>query len=512
MKPKKKNNLNKPPKADKKKPKISLCMIVRNEARWLPECLNSVKGLVDEMIVVDTGSTDETVKIAEGYGARVLHKSWDDNFSESRNYALKHATGDWILHLDADEKLVKEDTLLVKRIIKNKEINGVYCLFYNTQKDTLGHSQFYLPRLFRNNIGIYYTGRIHETPVIPGNISFSNIRINHYGYSLDEITMETKRKRNASILLQEIRKNPENASVHFYLAKNYYEQGLYDLSLEEGKEVLRLIPGDVIAKRPEVETFLMMAYSHYNKGNYQEAEKLCTQAIEIKSNYIDPHFFLGHLYLMQDKYDSSIASFQRYFQIKDTLEKNPEFNHLVIYSFTKSHEAHAGIGTAHGKQGNYAESISQFEKAISFCPEYAEAYNGLGVIHGQQGRLDKAVTYLKTALRIKPEYSEAYKNLGIVYAMQENFSLAIETFEKAIQINPYIAEIHNDLGVVLAKEERFERAIQSFKRAIGINPNYQQASNNLTLAYEKLHEKRITPLPNNPAHMLKQLHPSEADK
>lgn len=481
-----------------KKPKISLCMIVRNEARWLPKCLNSVKGIVDEMIIVDTGSTDETVKIAEGYGAQVSHLAWNDNFSEARNHAIKHAAGDWILHLDADEELAKEDIPLVKRVIKSKEKNGVYCLFYSTQKDTSGHSQFYLPRLFRNNIGVYYKGRIHETPVIPGTISFSNIRIIHHGYSLDEGEMAIKRRRNASILLQELKKNPKGVAVHFYLAKNYYEQGLYDLSLEEGKEVLRLLPSDDIAKRPELEILLIMAYSHYNKGNYQEAEKLCAQAIEIKPNYIDPPFFLGHLYLLQGKYAPSIASFQRYFQVKDNLERNPEFNHLVIYSLTKSHEAHAGIGTAYGKLGNYEESVSQFKKAISVCPEYAEAYNGLGVIHGYQGRLAEAVTYLKTALRIKPKYSEAYKNLGIVYAMQEKVSLAVEAFEKAIQINPYTAELHNDLGVVLAKEGRFECAIQSFKRAVEIRPDYPQASNNLTLAYKKLQEKDLTiPLPNN---------------
>ncbi|MDO8092741.1 MAG: tetratricopeptide repeat protein [Candidatus Brocadiales bacterium] len=493
MTAKKKNNLNN--NHLQEQPKISLCMIVKNEARWLSRCLNSVKGLVNEMIIVDTGSTDETVKIAKGYGANVFHHPWNDNFSESRNYALKHAAGDWILHLDADEELVQEDIPLVKGIIKKKELNGVYCLFYSTQNASSGHSKFFLPRLFRNNIGICYRGRIHETPVIPGNTSFSNIRIIHYGYSLDEVTMATKRKRNASILLEEVRKNPKDVALHFYLAKNYYEQELYDLSLKEGEAVLTIFSNDNIAKKPELEIFLIMAYSHYNKGNYQEAERLCTQAIERKPNYIDPYFFLGHLYLMQDKYASSIASFQRYFQIKDTLKKNPEFNHLVIYSFTKSHEAHAGLGTAFGKLGNYAASINQFKKAISICPQFAEAYNGLGVIHGYQGRLDNAVTYLKTALQIKPVYSEAYKNLGIVYAMQEKSSLAIEAFKKVIQINPDIAEIHNDLGVVLAKEGRFEHAIQSFKRAIEINPNYSRASNNLMLTYKKLHENSLaTPI------------------
>ncbi len=90
------------------KNQVSLCMIVKNEEDYLPQCLESIKDIVDEIIIVDTGSTDKTVKIAESYGAKVYYFKWNNNFSEARNESLKYATKDWILILDADDELHSE--------------------------------------------------------------------------------------------------------------------------------------------------------------------------------------------------------------------------------------------------------------------------------------------------------------------------------------------------------------------------------------------------------------------
>ncbi len=84
---------------------VSLCMIVKNEEDNLPRCLESIKDIVDEIIIVDTGSTDKTVEIAKSYGAKVYYLKWNNNFSEARNESLKYATKDWILILDGDDEL-----------------------------------------------------------------------------------------------------------------------------------------------------------------------------------------------------------------------------------------------------------------------------------------------------------------------------------------------------------------------------------------------------------------------
>lgn len=97
--------------------KLSLSMIVKNEERFLPGCLESVKGLVDEIVIVDTGSTDGTKKIAESCRAKIIDFKWCDDFSAARNESLRHVTGDWVLYLDADERLDKSFHGTVRKLI-----------------------------------------------------------------------------------------------------------------------------------------------------------------------------------------------------------------------------------------------------------------------------------------------------------------------------------------------------------------------------------------------------------
>src|SRR3989338_2535121 len=98
---------------------ISLCMITKNEEKYLEQCLNSVKAFVDEVVIVDTGSIDKTKEIAKRFNAKIYDFKWVDDFSAARNESLKYATKDWILVLDADEVLEEKDCLKIKELIKN---------------------------------------------------------------------------------------------------------------------------------------------------------------------------------------------------------------------------------------------------------------------------------------------------------------------------------------------------------------------------------------------------------
>ena len=106
------------------RPTISLCMIVRNEERFIGQCLGSVKDFVDEMIVVDTGSTDRTAEIAHQFGATVLDHAWTGDFSEARNYSISKASRDWILILDADERLAERDSKKLRELVRNARADG----------------------------------------------------------------------------------------------------------------------------------------------------------------------------------------------------------------------------------------------------------------------------------------------------------------------------------------------------------------------------------------------------
>ncbi len=319
---------------------ISLCMIAKNEVEHLSRCLESVKNLVEEIIIVDTGSTDNTVEIAKAYGAKTFHRPWTGNFSEARNFALKHATGDWILFLDADEELKKEDINLVKEAIKDDEVDGIRCIIHSTSKSTTALTKSYFPRLYRNNRGIYYEGAIHERPIIAGKTIVSNIRIIHHGYALDKNKMAAKLSAYTQLLQKNLKAEPDNPTTHFYLAKTYYIQGLHELALREGKEVIRLLPEDIIKARPELEIYLILACTLFETGSPQAAEEMFLKASELKPNYIDPPFFQGKMYFSMKRYEDAALYLKRYFQIKKQLETNPDVNDLVFHSLMGSHEAH----------------------------------------------------------------------------------------------------------------------------------------------------------------------------
>src|SRR3989344_1568817 len=187
-------------------PTISLCMIVKNEEKYLEQCLDSVKDLVDEIIIVDTGSTDKTKDIAKKFNAKTFDFKWTDDFSAARNESLKHATKDWTLVLDADEILDKEAVKIIKdELIRNEE-NDAYLFIqrnYTNESKIAGvvidehklgkksYSGWYgslIVRLFRNNKGYKFDGTVHELaePSIEskkGKIAMTNIPIHHYGNS-----------------------------------------------------------------------------------------------------------------------------------------------------------------------------------------------------------------------------------------------------------------------------------------------------------------------------------------
>jgi hypothetical protein len=143
-----------------RKPRLSVCMIVKNEERFLGQCLASVKGLADELIVIDTGSTHRTVEIARQHGAHVGHFEWCNDFAAARNASIAPATGDWILFLDADEELSPAEKQNLPGQLNSNNVALIRLPLTNTHQ---GHiSKPILPRLYRNIPTIQFQGCVHE--------------------------------------------------------------------------------------------------------------------------------------------------------------------------------------------------------------------------------------------------------------------------------------------------------------------------------------------------------------
>lgn len=197
-----------------RKARLSLCMIVKNEEKNLPGCLASVRGLADEVIVVDTGSQDGTREVAKQFGARLVEAAWRDDFSWARNISLEHATGDWILWLDADDRVEAAQAEAIRRLIDDEPLpaNRAFgFLIKNSGDNGLTGSVFRQIRLFPNRPDLRFESPIHEQ-VLPSleragiAVEFKPIQILHTGYA-DESTARRKQLRNRAMLEKQI-ENP----------------------------------------------------------------------------------------------------------------------------------------------------------------------------------------------------------------------------------------------------------------------------------------------------------------
>lgn len=222
------------------KPFLSLSMIVKNEEAMLEDCLKSVKNIVDEIVIVDTGSTDGTLKIAESFGAKISHYQWNDDFAAARNEALKNCTGEWILYLDADERLEASTVQNLRLILENSsdEIGAYVCTIESPHLQLDNSTELHrggYPRIFRNYgfPTIKFEGRVHEQIgpsifAINKSISFSDVVINHFGYDTTRDVMEAKVKRNYQLLLKHINEEPTNSYAWFQLGQTLAQMKLFD--------------------------------------------------------------------------------------------------------------------------------------------------------------------------------------------------------------------------------------------------------------------------------------------
>lgn len=200
-------------------PLLTAALIVRDEAAVLEECLASIRDVVDEIVVVDTGSLDATCEIALRFGARLFHHPWNDDFAEARNVALDQVRSDWVLYIDADERLVDADRERVEALLAGSDAAAFRILLHPRVRA----SAYFEFRIWRNDPAIRFVGIIHETvvPAIVGlaerehrRIETADLVLRHIGYEGDQ---RRKHLRNLPLLRRELERNPTNLFVRHHL-------------------------------------------------------------------------------------------------------------------------------------------------------------------------------------------------------------------------------------------------------------------------------------------------------
>jgi tetratricopeptide (TPR) repeat protein len=277
--------------------RLSLCMIVKDEEEMLPRCLAAVQPAVDEMIIVDTGSTDRTVEIAASFGATVLHHEWTGSFSDARNVSLDAATGDWIIYLDADEVLVEEDAQRLRALTGRVWREAFALVETNYTGDiedgtALTHTAM---RMFRNRPEYRFKGRLHEQMAyaLPGylteRIEYTQLRIEHYGYLGVVRDAKDKSRRNLDLLLQQVADGREDAFQSFNLGSEYLALGEVDTAVEHFEKSWKMLetdPGRTVY--PYVPTLANRFVTALRElGRHDAADAKADEGLELFPGYTD---------------------------------------------------------------------------------------------------------------------------------------------------------------------------------------------------------------------------------
>lgn len=372
---------------------LSLCMIVRDEAENLPSCLNSVKAAVDEMVVLDTGSTDETVAIAQSFGAQVHHFDWCDDFSAARNAALHYVTSDWVLVLDADERLDPKIVPKLKQVMQFKN-----CLVVNLVRQEIGAAQSpysLVSRLFRRHSKIQFSRPYHAmvddsvASILQRKpqwqvVELPDVAILHEGYRAGAIASRDK--------LQKARMTMER-----FLVKH---------------------PGD-----PYVCSKLGALYVQINKVSY--GIELLERGL--KSKQADPpvryelHYHLGIAYSRLQHLDQAGMHYQSAIQ-------QPILPRLKLGAYNN-------LGNLRKATGDLTGAKAVYEQALRVDPSFTMGHYNLGMTLKAMGQLEEAIAHYQQAIQLNPAYAEAYQNLGVTLLKLGKVAESLAAFERAIALH-----------------------------------------------------------------------------
>lgn len=457
-----------------KKTTLSLCMIVKNEEKYIAKSIDSVKNIVNEIVIVDTGSTDSTLEILKNYNVKLYNYKWENDFASARNFAINKVKSDWILFLDADEILdeASKDNLI--NYINRTNLDGCHFIVYNyrseNQNDFTIHYAF---RLFRNNRGYYYKGKIHEQIYnekyknITSKFSNEDIILHHYGYSVEVLEKKDKRSRNIPILLDALKENPEDSFNLFNLGNEYLAQNDVNTALHHYE--LSYSNFD-LTKHYSIHLLYRMAVCYQYIKKYDKAMRFVEEGLQHFSPNVDFEYLKGCLFLDTKRYTLAIDSFNTCLAIGDS-------------SSTVKFVNNCGSINPLMALGNLYYALSDYDKALDFYNKVLNLNSSdLSILYKIGTVLNKKYDNKNevTSSLLKYFASKDYiPNLILTshILLKENLINEVKTLiESKTEFNEYKIDEYFLKGIISLYENKYNESLEYFNKAfieidISTNPS-----------------------------------------
>ena len=410
---------------------LGVHLIVKDEAELLPNCLASLEG-ADEIVIVDTGSTDASIAIAQACGARVLQREWEHDFSAARNAGLSNAKTDWILILDADECLQTPLTKL-KQILSETTAQA-FTVSINSwlgtkPEDRVNHS---VVRLFRNKQGYSFSGRIHEavdSSIINKHgtsaISSSEIEITHFGYLPEIMNRKQKILRNEQLLQLTIAEHPEDPFHSYNLAVTYCQDG----HLDEAQRLLLHTLNHAslqVSYRPAMVRDLCKIY--LSTGNMKAIDSLLVHELERYNNYPDLHYIQGQSLESQGLLERAFLSYQHAESIPDQGLVNQKY---VSETGVGTFRPLTRMGLISQQLGLHEDAARLYHRALQYHSLYAPALLGIASAFQHLAVPDEEIGVLLVQLVPPDSTASRFAILSTLYevdAFETIAKLSRETF------------------------------------------------------------------------------------
>lgn len=346
--------------------KLSICMMVKDEEKNLARCLKSLQPLRDviesELIIIDTGSKDNTVRIAKEYTDSIYFHDWNNNFSEMRNITISYAKGEWVFIIDGDEVL--DDCLDIIKFFNTHDYKQysaatLYVKNHSDYEEKKLSAVLSSPRLFKNHT-ITYEGSVHNSPVYKQPAATLNSLIKHYGYILDDKElMEKKFIRTSTLLENELRKDCNNVYYRYQLSVSYNMHGDYEESLREIQKAYNLVKGNKNKMKEHMYIYNQLCRAYLAVGSYKDIEDICLEGIDIQPEYLDLYYYLGTVQIMYNKYDEAINTYTEYINILKYFHNTSiaKDTSIAMYTLNDKETVFYNLAVAYYKKKDYEKAI-----------------------------------------------------------------------------------------------------------------------------------------------------------